>query len=75
MKYLFTSLLLTLLCFGLVTGSEEKTIELVKSELYYCRYIAYESRHDNINPTDALDWVDGIIEIALEQLEEIHDQQ
>lgn len=70
MKFLYTFLLPTLLCTGSVIGSQEETVELVKTELHYCRYIAYEARHENVPLMHAIEWMDGIIETALDQLEE-----
>lgn len=74
MKCFYTFLSLTFLCSGLVTGSQPKVVELVQSELHYCRYIAYQAKHDNIPKDDAIEWIDDIIEIAIDQLEE-YDKQ
>ena len=73
MKYFYTFLLPTLLCFGSASGLQEETTELIKSELHYCRYIAWNAKVGWLPTQDALEWVDDIVRTVIEQIEEDED--
>ena len=55
-------------------SSDESTkskIELIECEVAYARYLIYKIQINHLSVYDGLPWVDGILDIVLDQLEEI----
>ena len=51
--------------------STKSKIELIECEVAYARYLIYKIQINHLSVYDGLPWVDGILDIVLDQLEEI----
>lgn len=57
-----------------VDCSKEFMIELIKSEVAYARYIAWQTRKKLLPTEDGLLWVEDILGLVEEQLNEIENE-
>lgn len=75
MKYFWLSLCLICAPVSSVLSSDgylHEKITLIDSELCYCRYLIYESKHNHIDKMTALETIDDILDVVFIQLKELN---
>lgn len=63
---------LTLICLTGCVYAHPK-IDVIDSELAYCRYMIYEARHGDIDTMQALDIIDEVLEVVSLQLKKFEE--